>query len=218
MITVGFGYKMRSGKDTCVAAIVDKYKGQYDIRRYAFADELKKEYVEACKEAGSAYALIQGMRVTHNLPDWVQYHFDAAIDDPICGEWGKQRTLLQWWGTEYRRKDDDLYWVRKLARTLEKDQPQFALVADMRFPNEMKWVKMLGGFTVKITRTGFVVESEHPSEKLLDTYEFDFELFNQGNDINGFKLTAFHFFNFLLEHLSMKPTGAGDASPLRMNC
>lgn len=206
MLIFGFGYKARSGKDTAVKNIVDAFKDRVDVRRYAFADELKREFVEAAKEAGGTWELFNQMKVTHKLPDWVQYDFAAPKDDPICGEYGKHRTLLQWWGTEYRRKQDPMYWVRKLGLTLEKEAPAFALISDMRFPNEGAFIKLFGGYTVKVTRTGLVQESDHPSEHLLDGFEFDFELFNDGKDAEGFRKVCTTFFGWVLDNLKTVTT------------
>lgn len=195
---------MRQGKDTAVQAIIKARNGKYDIRRYGFADAVKEEYTEACKEAGSAWDLMQGMRVTHNLPDWVQYDFAAPMDDPLC-PYGKQRTFLQWWGTEYRRAQDSCYWVRSLAKKIDKDKPQFALLSDVRFPNEAAFVKLAGGFTVKVTRAGYTNPSDHPSEHMLDGYEFDFQLNGVDGDRAGLEGLAVSFFDWLVECLDPKP-------------
>lgn len=46
-LIIGMGYAARNGKDTAVAAIIDRYKTDYDVRRYAFADLLKAELYDA---------------------------------------------------------------------------------------------------------------------------------------------------------------------------
>lgn len=215
-ILIGLGYRMRMGKDTAAQAIINAYKSKYDIRRYAFGDALKEEYVEACREAGSAFALIQGMRVTHNLPNWVQYEFDAPKDDPICGEWGKQRSLLQFWGTEYRRTQDPLYWVKKLASKIDRELPQFAVITDVRFPNEGAFIKMCGGFTVKVTREGHSGEASHQSETIMDSYPFDFELCGQDGNKEGLERLAIGWFDWLLNNLDPKPTAIGEFNATRI--
>lgn len=42
MILIAFGHRARVGKDTAVATLLAHYKGKISIRRYAFADELKR--------------------------------------------------------------------------------------------------------------------------------------------------------------------------------
>jgi len=77
----------------------------------------------------------------------------------------KFRKLLQFYGTEYRRKDDDNYWIRQLEQKVELEKPQIALISDMRFPNEMKFVQQYGE-TVRVDRDG-LPPSTHASETAL---------------------------------------------------
>ena len=67
-VIIGFGFRARSGKDTAVAEIIKQrgllpetstynifknHQERYDIRRYAFADALKREVnAEAVKAGG----------------------------------------------------------------------------------------------------------------------------------------------------------------------
>ena len=138
-IVLGFGYKMKSGKDTAVAEII-KQRGllnddtannaeRYDIRRYAFADALKREVSSAAQAAGGLENLINNLRP--QLPDWVQYEPGAE----------KPRLLLQWWGGDFRRGQDLEYWVRQLEQQIELEKPQFALLSDMRYLNEFNFCK-----------------------------------------------------------------------------
>lgn len=183
-IVVAFGYKARHGKDTAVRAILESRSHLYDIRRYAFADALKREYTKSIEMVGgNVLDLMNQMRITHHLPDWVQYELDADMTDPMC-PYGKHRKFLQWWGTEYRRYQDPFYWIKKTAQQIEKDNPQFALISDMRFVNELLWVKAVGGFTVKVQRKGFEAPGAagHVSERELDGRPFDWEIHHETLD------------------------------------
>ena len=167
-IIIGFGYKATSGKDTAVAEII-KQRGlldpmattlggtqeRYDIRRYAFADALKREVAEATRTAGGLETLINNMRP--QLPDWVQYEPGAE----------KPRTLLQWWGGDFRRGQDKNYWVRQVAQQIELEKPQFALLSDMRYLNEFSFCKEYGE-VVKVERLG-IPQGTHSSETELDS-------------------------------------------------
>lgn len=189
-VVIGFGYRARSGKDTAVAEILAKrgLRGDivktgehtyhiegYDICRYAFADALKREVSEEADKAGGMEKLFapnycfpkKGYVMT--LPDWVKYDPDDE----------KNRTLHQWWGTEYRRSDDESYWVRQVAEQIEREKPQYALLSDMRFPNEMKFAKQ-HGFTVRVDRPG-LPPATHASETALENVEgWDYLLDNSG--------------------------------------
>lgn len=193
-LIIGFGYRARSGKDTAVSEII-KQRGliiptdvetpgsvntllasnaeRYDIRKYSFADALRKEVDDAMRRAGGAFSLLVANRPTHfvqanenliELPDWVVLDENPEFNEqyPL----GKQRPLLQWWGTEYRRSIDTDYWVRQLAQRIELEKPQIALITDMRFPNEMAFVKEYGE-TVLVQRDN-LPPSTHVSETALN--------------------------------------------------
>lgn len=171
-IVFGFGHRARHGKDTVAAAIIEHRKNQYDVRRYSFATELKREVNENAMKSGGMIKLFDnGLRCegcgywqTNGnviaLPDWVQYDFNAPMDDPEC-PYGKQRTLLQWWGTEFRRNVEPDYWIKKLAKRIEEEKPEVALITDVRFPNEAEWVKQYGDI-IKVRRTGMPPDKNPP--------------------------------------------------------
>jgi hypothetical protein len=199
-VVIGFGYRARSGKDTAVAEIIKQrglialpdYKQQitdnefrYDIRRYAFADALKREVNAAAVEAGGMenlfkpnrrFALCKGYYM--DFPDWVQYDPNAPMDDPMC-PLGKQRTLLQFWGAEYRRAQDLDYWVRQLAQTIELEKPQIALISDLRFENEMQFCKQYGE-AVRVDRNSLPPATHISETALQDSTDWSLILENNG--------------------------------------
>lgn len=199
-LLIGLGYQARHGKDTVAKAILEARGGQYDIRLYPFAAALKKEYTEACREAGGAYQLIQRMRLTHNLPDWVQYEFDADMTDPLC-PYGKQRALLQWWGTEYRRKQDPFYWTTKTTEAIQRDNPQVAIITDVRFPNEGLLIKAFKGYLVNVVREGYVdaLASGHASEHAMRSFPWDITLSAKEGDLAQLKADAVELFDMIVD-------------------
>ncbi len=158
----GFGHRARHGKDSVANEIVKRRASQYDVHIYSFARELKEEVNKNAMMAhgminlfdpiyrteGSGYMQTNGNLL--QLPDWVQYDPNPDTSDPLC-PYGKQRTLLQWWGAEYRRSIDPDYWVNKLIARLEKEKPEVALIVDVRFLNEMKFCKKYGD-VIKVER------------------------------------------------------------------
>ncbi len=216
-VIFGFGFRARSGKDVAVAEII-RQRGllpetstdnllkneqeRYDIRRYAFADALKREVNAAAIEAGGMenlflpnrrFAMCKGYYM--DFPDWVQYDPDAPMDDPMC-PLGKQRSLLQFWGAEFRRKQDSDYWVRQLAQQIELEKPQIACITDLRFPNEMKFVQQYGE-AVRVDRAG-LPPSTHVSETALaDSTDWSIILENSGS-LEDFKASAIVVFDELL--------------------
>jgi hypothetical protein len=161
-IILGFGYKARSGKDASVAAIIEARRDQYDVRRYAFADALKREVNEAAQQAGGMKQLFSNLPFSNRIT----YDPNPDMSDPLC-PLGKQRELLQVWGSEYRRAQDPDYWVKRTTEQIAKDRPELALLSDMRFKNEVQWVEEYGE-TIKVVRPGIASVNEHISEKVLD--------------------------------------------------
>lgn len=207
---IGFGYRSRSGKDTAAATIIASVgtgtvEG-IDVRRYAFADALKREVNEAARLNGGIEALIAIGKDTGLpsgdtfvqrvvMPEWVKFDPSAPMDDPLC-PLGKQRLLLQWWGTEYRRTEDEDYWVKQLKRSVDTDQPDYALVTDFRFPNEAKVLD----FKVKVERGVSVLD--HPSEHALDNFEgWDTTILNDGS-LEDFREKVLMTFKFIRDYVA----------------
>jgi len=151
---------MRSGKDSVAAEIIKQRSGQYDIRRYAFADALKQEVNDMAKACGGMRELFL---LNPLLPQWVEYDPVAPMDDPLC-PLGKQRSLLQFWGV-YRREQEQDYWVNKVAQKLEEEKPEICLITDLRFMNEFLWAKEYGD-TIRVDRPGLPLGT-HVSETSL---------------------------------------------------
>ncbi len=196
---IAFGYKMRSGKDTAAAEIIKKRGGQYDVRRYAFADELKREVNEAIEKAGNVVELFHQM--DKQLPDWVTIDADPDMTDPLC-PYGKFRTLLQWWGGEYRRGQNPRYWIEKLEARILGDKPEIALVTDVRYSNELVWIKnIMNGYAVHVYRPKGPAGTGHQSEVELSTLPeqaWSATLYNNEDFLDLFKESAVSLFDELM--------------------
>jgi len=94
------------------------------------------------------------------------------------------RLILQWWGTEYRRAQDPEYWTKAWEREVKSYDLEkvHVLVDDVRFMNELRTIKGLGGRIVKIDRPGFAAAGNHASETSLDGYDaWDRVILNDGS-------------------------------------
>lgn len=163
MLLIGIGHKARQGKDAAAAALLQHAPIDRPAKIYKFADALRKEVMTAIRVMGGDAALIEGM----GCPAWVKV------------ESGKPRTILQWWGTDFRRSQDPQYWVKKLRRTLDTEQPDLAVISDVRMLNEAEFIHAAGGYLVKCVRTTppDILVHPHPSENELDGYKgWDFQI------------------------------------------
>tara|TARA_R110000772_G_scaffold31249_7_gene77315 strand:- start:6158 stop:6742 length:585 start_codon:yes stop_codon:yes gene_type:complete len=72
------------------------------------------------------------------------------------------RPFLVFWGTDIMRSIDNNVWVNKLTDTLPPDE--VCIVTDLRFSNELDWVKNNEGISILIKRDG--IEPANSSESL----------------------------------------------------
>ena len=91
------------------------------------------------------------------------------------------RSLLQYYGTEYRRKQDPDYWTKKLA--LRLDNHDWIVVSDVRTPDEMDVIRKAGGeiWFVERPGVGSVGIKNHYTEVALEGSSFDRTILNDGS-------------------------------------
>ena len=100
------------------------------------------------------------------------------------------RSLMQVWGTNFRRAQNDSYWLERMDAWLGENaysSPNtIVCITDVRFPNEVAFVKdqsrinRFDGYIVKIVRTDLPPAMDpHPSETALDDHtEWDATITN----------------------------------------
>lgn len=96
---------------------------------------------------------------------------------------GKQRTLLQYIGTDKARKNNPNVWVsvvNELIKAIGEDY-DYILIPDTRFPNEIEFMREQGYdvISIRINRLNFEntlteKQRQHISETALDNYKFDY--------------------------------------------
>jgi len=167
---VGISGKKHSGKDTMAQAFITTLS-DIKVIRMAFADPLKDEVCKACG-------------VTREFLEANKSLF---------------RPILQWWGTEFRRKlFGENYWIDRTFERIAVSVADVVLITDMRFKNEMAAVeKWPAGVTIRIERIGQDVKDPHPSEVDLDDATFDYKLSNV-SDLSTFEHDCARFANRVL--------------------
>lgn len=206
-LRIGVCGAARSGKDTVVAHLCARYgRGPsvidgIDIRRYAHADALKVEVYDWLATAEALFSL--GLRPV-SIPGgvWPQSETLRTQGDKI--RWvdenkGHLRQLLQKWGSEFRRGQDENYWVGKTDAAITFDRPQVALISDCRFANEVNGCHV----TFRCKREGYVEAdasvAAHVSERELAGFTADYTLKAHDGDVAGLLKQAEAAFERVLE-------------------
>lgn len=94
------------------------------------------------------------------------------------------REVLQHFGTNICRRLFNDCWVAATLKQIEIDQPELAVITDLRFPNEVYGVQKAGGKVLRFLRAPFADSDSHPSETALDNFDgFDSILDNRSMTI-----------------------------------
>lgn len=119
-IIIGFGSKAQIGKDYACKAL----SKVYDVERVSFADALKADLNKMLKWFG--IDLINGNPKIKN----------------------KLRPLLVGYG-QLMRWYDPYYWITRALKNKQFSH-EITVITDVRFPNEAKYIKSLGGYFIEI--------------------------------------------------------------------
>lgn len=111
-----------------------------------------------------------------------EFGWDGKKDD-------KGRKLLQWVGTEVGRNYDPNVWIKYAFKRMrsnfirENKESNVALFDDLRFVNEVEWIKNNKGVIIKVTdnKTKDTELSKHVSESGVPDQFIDYEIRNNYN-------------------------------------
>lgn len=111
--------------------------------------------------------------------------FNELIESVGYTEAKKQhevRRLLQVFATDFGRSmiDDDI-WVNLVNREIAASNAERVAITGIRFKNELKYIKALGGTTVWVSRPGFGPINGHLSEASVVQSDFDVVISNDGS-------------------------------------
>lgn len=151
---IGFAGKGESGKSTAAAYLVL----EHGFTEFNFADPLKK----------AAAALIG---------EDLELYYDHKSKAEIISWLGiSRRTLMQLLGTEcVRDRIADDFWTRRMEHDIFLEDNPYIVIGDVRFVNEARMIKDLGGIIVLLERdAGFA--SDHASEQI--DFDSDITIFN----------------------------------------
>lgn len=138
MRIIGISGLARSGKDTLFKFLSEKLKNKnISSRRLAFADELKEE-----------------------CDDFLKKNIGISAFTEINTEKEIIRPFLVCYGTKVRRRLDKNCWINRLSNKLKSVNQDYVFITDVRYKNEIEWVKSQGGKTIHIERYGNIAPNE----------------------------------------------------------
>jgi hypothetical protein len=201
MKVIAFGGRKKSGKDTLAQFLVrnrlELFKTDY-VRIYHFADPLKQFAINylGCPAEWVWSQDYKENKIEHLL--WENFPVKECIGDKTGPM--SVREVLQYYGTEIFRKQDPQIWVRMLKNRILEHNPDVAIVADMRFPNEVVGIQELGGKTVYLSRAIPPLHN-HESETALLSENFDWNNFD--SIIHNNKMSLNETQNYLVNILKI---------------
>jgi hypothetical protein len=152
---IGLTGKPGAGKDSCAEAL-----RAHGYQTIAFADALRAEVAQAWRidqrmlsdratKEWPLPALAIGMCSDPHFLHWA-VHREHSLQEPRSARW-----IMQHWGTEYRRAQDEDYWVRVVQRWARQRVGlgnNHLAVTDVRMRNEAALIHALGGSVVRVHR------------------------------------------------------------------
>jgi hypothetical protein len=201
MKLIGLAGPAGVGKDT----IADYLVATHNFTKFSFSDAL---YDEVAAAFGIDKAVLYVRETKEHPMEALQYWYcnDLAFQDIMFEQlarvhkypldvWCSPRQVLQWWGTEYRRKQNPGYWIFKAGLVvraylaLAKDDPETqrgGLVnCSVRFPNERVFVEMHNGEVWHVQRPNWgdalpASQRAHVAEQGLPVLPRDKVVLNNG--------------------------------------
>jgi len=127
---------------------------------YAFADVLKEFAVDVL---GLEYNQVYGTNEEKNSPTHLLWDNMPTGNNkgPMTG-----REVLQYFGSDICRKMYEDIWFDACIRRIRKDNPELALISDVRFPNEITGVQKEGGIVFGLPRDIVNGKDTHSSEQV----------------------------------------------------
>lgn len=122
-------------------------------------------------------ALVEELKA--NMPDLLEelaFIYDRDIEKLFSTKPPAMRALMQNYGTEVRRRDDDEYWCQQWQNALPEGN---VVVDDVRFQNEAERVIDEGGILIRIKRSDVQTGGNHSSETEQDSIQCDYEIWTE---------------------------------------
>ena len=157
---IAIGGNARSGKDTLADNLVNILK-DLDIKaqKVSFASALR-----------------------HSVDDFLLKELGISAFTEKKEEKDIIRPFLVFWGTDIMRNQDQEVWIKRLQKLLKPDQ--ISIISDLRFTNELDWVRENEGISIMLNRAGIGPANKHEEEQNKKLYKLVNLKFDLG-DLKG---------------------------------
>jgi len=206
MINLGLHGPAGSGKNT----VADYLSERYGFVQYAFADDVRDEVQAAYNLPDQSLLRDRAAKETPTERLALVNCLDAEFICSACRALAKlhpdtffpsetlplsPRQVLQWWGAEYRRAQDEEYWIVKASERLYRfryqfaypeQRPQLFICTDCRYENERRWITgsafvNTDGNVWHLRRDAATPVNAHASEAGLPVLDGEREIWNNGD-------------------------------------
>lgn len=116
----------------------------------------------------SGYARVGKNALADQLENYQQFAFATALKkevtvmlqavginvDVFQTDKEAWRDMLVFWGRKRRELDID-YWIKRLYMSAAPLDDKRIVITDVRYPNEVRWIKSKGGIVIGLDRPGY---------------------------------------------------------------
>lgn len=132
-----------SGKDTVASSIATVYSEQRAVKRVAFADPIKRvvqDIFDLNPDVIDQYDQFKRTQVSYTLPGYLSHGVPG-------------RNVVREIGMLMRGYNEQQF-VDYVANTMDLDPNAIWVITDLRFENELEFVRRRGALVVKVQRQG----------------------------------------------------------------
>jgi energy-coupling factor transporter ATP-binding protein EcfA2 len=220
-VIIGFSGKKGSGKNTCadtLQGLITHYLNSIEecatnrplVKCYAFANPLKETCMQFFNLTHEQCYGTDEEKNTLTTIRWADVPLNLDVHPDRCMT---AREVLQYVGTDILRKMNPDAHVNALMHQIHKENPLYAIITDVRFPNEVRSItehhevgRTTGthhstGRVIRLKRAPFTTD-QHSSEKALDKPwyswdNFDLVIDNDTMDLSQQKEMIKEYFEYM---------------------
>lgn len=179
---IGITGKKQSGKDTIGKLLISLYLSKT-------IGILKNTKLEDIYQIVSERSFLYLYKFADPLKDIVTKLINCNRNDleneifknTILPDWNlTPREIMQMFGTDFCRTFNPKIWIKMLDEEIAQSDQDFIIITDVRFYNEVTYIKNMNGIIIKVVDLNQQNSDLHISENELDDFEdYDYIIYNK---------------------------------------